>query len=327
MFQVPLGFSGSQDPRVLLPDDKTHAIYQWSSGHEQGPAILDKLSMWAYDTAKLLMAEAGLDERKWAPYAPCLVFSGPNATQGPPHVEMSAPAYQAVLHLSCCSEKTLVYQGESVGFKDALKFIKFDRGDCKDDDDDFRLKRPLAAAHVDLVKNMCQARPFLEKGMRPWKGSSPQDKWCSAMSAVVFEANLVQAHPPKPKTHPAAQRQCTVCKAGSGPSGDVKFYTVFIPTGSMSPSFSYDPEIQYKAWDVAFSPQLYPRTYEDDEKRRQLQTGRHIDLCQEYADYFPEKSCGRDEEPELHVKDMLEALKNFGETRPVPDVIKDARHY
>ena len=211
--------------------------------------------------------------------------------------------------------------------KDALAFIKFDRGDCKDDDDDFRLKRPLAAAHVDMVKNMCQARPFLEKGMRPWKGSSPQDKWCSAMSAVVFEANLVQAHPPKPKTHPAAQRQCTVCKAGSGPSGDVKFYTVFIPTGSMSPSFSYDPEIQYKAWDVAFSPQLYPRTYEDDEKRRQLQTGRHIELCQEYADYFPEKSCGRDEEPELHVKDMLEALKNFGETRPVPDEIKDARHY
>ena len=28
---------------------------------------------------KLLMAEAGLDERKWAPYAPCLVFLGPNA--------------------------------------------------------------------------------------------------------------------------------------------------------------------------------------------------------------------------------------------------------
>ena len=49
--QVPLGFTGSQDPRVLLPDDKMHAMYQWSTGHEQGPSILDKLSMWAYDKA------------------------------------------------------------------------------------------------------------------------------------------------------------------------------------------------------------------------------------------------------------------------------------
>ena len=43
-----------------------HDIYKWSKGHEEGPSILDNISTWAYDTAKLLMAEAGLDERKWA---------------------------------------------------------------------------------------------------------------------------------------------------------------------------------------------------------------------------------------------------------------------
>ena len=112
---------------------------------------------------------------------------------------------------------------------------------------------------------------------------------------------------------------------GPEPGEDVKFFVVFQPKGAMSPTYAYNYEVQQKAWDVAYSPLLYPHTEDDEKTRRASQTKRLRELVREYADYAPGKAY---KDSAIHgddvSKDIMHAL---GHKKPpkVPSKIKELR--
>lgn len=132
------------------------------------------------------------------------------------------------------------------------------------------------------------------------------------------------AHPPLPKDLvPFKHTQCDACRDASPERLTVQLMVVF--RRKEDSSFGdYDPDLQIKAYDVAFSPELYPVAYDDDNERRTKQTRRLMELAKEYADYSPENRVGKERTPQaMDVEAALAPKKN----RRIPKNVAQTRFW
>jgi hypothetical protein len=169
---------------------------------------------------------------------------------------------------------------------------------------------------------MCRPRLELEAGMKPWYISDEGqilDNYLSLFQGVIMKGETVFAFlSTVPKKH---NRECVFCGTRTkGRDPDLRFSVVFQPRGLMSPSYPHDPAIRVKAWDVAFSPDIYP-CFSGEGEDAAGETKRFKELLREYADYFPEH----------HVADLmvtiLAAMNGFHpKKRDVPPQVVLARY-
>ena len=207
-----MDIAGSDDPRLLHPDDKRSAL--WKRLNEDNPLTakerIVRLSRGARDLSALIMKQARLDPSIWTPVNPSLVWTPKNAPQGPPCVNAAAPNFVAIIHLTCCTERTMILTDcPPVGDLEALRFLGVDTHGVLPRE--FLDARPDVAAHVNLVRGLCQPREKLEAALKPW-GGERGDFWANPMHGVIMKGETVTAEPPRCKEHPCEARECAICK-------------------------------------------------------------------------------------------------------------------
>jgi hypothetical protein len=115
------------------------------------------------------------------------------------------------------------------------------------------------------VKDLCRPRLELEAGLEPWgvpaevDGVSSGEQYLRAFDGVVMKGENIFAYPP------------TIVKQKT--NKDILFHVMFQPRGLMSPSYPFDGDVTIKAWDVAFSPDIYPSF----DPHKDLDTERAVD--------------------------------------------------
>ena len=235
---------------------------------------LEELSKAIRSTTKMIMDVAGLSDLHWTPFNAKLIYKNEDASQTSPTILLAAPAYQAFVHLRCCSEKVLKYAGPHVSKESAADFMSLPSSLNFDDAATavkIARRRPALDAHLLRVANLCQDRLELEKHMVPWGGEG--GPWSSRYDAVVFRGEEVIAMPPRADVRPRCCSGKDKCPDEGKP--DVMFHVEFVPRGGMAFNFDDNGVKPVTPWMVATHPAVLPCLIPDQDERIEHQTRRH----------------------------------------------------
>ena len=182
------------------------------------------------------------------------------------------------------------------------------------------------------MKELCRERADLERALLPWGLENDTNEITKdevigkKHMGICMKAEKAFAFPQRnfgdesTSSGTLAFQQCSDC---DGNSPCVRFHVFFQPRGQMAPSYLYEEELRTKAWDVAFSPALYPRTFRIGVRARDLQLARLEELMLAYGDYYPEEHYHPDG---LEVTKILKKLApGKHKLRKIPQAIINAR--
>ena len=317
-----MDYVNSKDVRADIGDDKRSKLRDYlikHHGNSEADNILDKLASTARDLASGVMAQAGMSKLHWRPCNAKVICTPVNTPQGEPMIWSAAPCYQAFMHLSCCSEKVLVYGQKDVPPGSAAEHIGLPKVlGAVDVKEAMKIvyRRPGLEAHVSRSANLCQPREELEAALVPW-GDTTVDPWSSTNDVIILRGEDVIALPPRPKLRPT--RECHPCKDDK--KGALVFHVDFVPRGGMAATFDEEMVTRMTPWEVATVKAIFPHLIEDDEQRRAIQTHVMQPLLKAYPDCTPH-SVFKDEKLK---KDAAHFMKKIKRAKAPTAAVKKCR--
>lgn len=106
----------------------------------------------------------------------------------------------------------------------------------------------------------------------------------------------------------------------------IKLHMTFIPRGMHCNRPTWDFDCALRPWDVFFSPELYPCSYDEDSKRRKNQTKRLMQVVPRWGDFYPDLVCGEPQD-DPKARDIVHACRKLGKNRVAPDEIIKLRYH